>query len=282
MSKSSLTYFSKSIAYVFGRFILAKKHMIAHSPKYGLKLKFRTQDGGGRAIYKHGLYEERLTNYLINKLQFEKGDVVFDVGANIGWYSNLLSKHKPEARIFCFEPDPENFSVLLSNLERNGSRTVSPNKLGVGEKAETKKLYLYKKSNVGRHSMLDINEGPTIEVEVVSLDEFVRNKEIDFRKVKFLKIDIEGFEYFAFKGGKEFLQNVPIILAEFSPGYMRDGGVEPANLLDLLRSYDLDPFVIEGLELSPIDDATLLGRNTNINLLWVKKDCDLHPTKKPI
>ena len=274
---SQPNYFFKSIGYILGRFLLARKYMIAHSPKYDLKLKFRTQDGGGRAIYKQGLYEERLTNFLIQKLHFNEGDLIFDVGANIGWYSNLFAKHKPAARVYCFEPDPENFEVLLSNLERNDSKTVTANKLGIGEQSETKKLYLYKKSNVGRHSMLDINEGPYIEVKVVSLDEFIRSQQLDFTKVKFLKIDIEGFEYFAFKGATEFLSHVPFILAEFSPGYMRNGGVEPAELLSLLHGFGFDPFFIEGLELIPKTDEELLERDKNINLIWLKKDHPLRP-----
>lgn len=242
--------------------------MMAHSPKYGLSLKFRTQDGGGRAIYKKGVYEERLTNYFLKKLDLQKGDVILDVGANIGWYSNFFSKHFPDTEIHSFEPDPENFEILLFNLKKNGSTSVIPNKLGVGKETETKQLYLYKKSNIGRHSMLDINEGPVIDIETVSLDEYVQQKSIDVSKIKFLKIDIEGYEYFAFLGAQEVLNHVPVIMAEFSPGYMRKGGVEPADLLHLLRTKGLKPFVINGLDLESIDDETLLKRDTNINLLW--------------
>lgn len=251
--------------------------MIAHAPKYGLKLKFRTPDGGGRAIYKRGLYEEPLTNYLVQKLSLEEGDLVFDVGANIGWYSCLLSRHKPGARIYSFEPDPENFELLCGNLERNSSKRVHPVNMGIGEKTETRRLYLYKTSNVGRHSMLNINQGPTIDVEVTSLDEFVDENELDFERVAFLKIDIEGFEYSAFKGAEEFLSHVPLLLAEFSPGYMREGGVEPADLLELLHDHGFDPFSIEGLDLVPKDDEELLDRDTNINLLWLKEGHPLRP-----
>jgi FkbM family methyltransferase len=266
----------KSLSYVIGRFLLNKKYMIAYSPKYDLHLKFITQDGGGRAIYKTGLYEERLTHFILEKLHLTSNDLVFDVGANIGWYSNLLGKHKPDAQIHSFEPDPTNFEILSGNLERNNIKNVHLNNVGVGEKEETLKLYLYKKSNIGRHSMLDINDGPFIEVPIVSLDEYIRSRKLSFENLRFLKIDIEGFEYFAFLGATEFLKHVPIILAEFSPGYMRKGHVDPAKLLTLLRTADFSPFVIDGLDLLPITDEELLGRNDNINLLWIKNGHSLN------
>lgn len=245
--------------------------MIAHSKKYGMSFKFRTQDGGGRLIYKRGVYEEELTNYFLKKLELTQGDIVFDVGANIGWYSNLFSKYFPEVEVHSFEPDPENHKLLLSNIKRNKAGSVVLNKKGVGEKTEKKKLYLYKKSNVGRHSMLDINQGPSIEVSTTSFDDYLAEKELEVSKIKFLKIDIEGFEYFAFLGGKRFLENVPLIMAEFSPGYMRKGGISPDKLIELLKSFHFKPFVINGLSLMPISDQDLLSRDKNINLLW-KKD----------
>lgn len=270
MAQSKFTYLRKSITYVLGRFVFNLKYMTASAPKYGLKLKFRTQDGGGRAIYKKGLYEERLTNYFVHRLDLREGDIVFDVGANIGWYSNIFATQFDRVEVHAFEPDPENYKVLVENLRKNNADRVIVNNIGVGERSETKKLFLYKESNIGRHSMLDINEGPSIDVEITSFDDYVTQKQLDYTRIKFLKIDIEGFEYSAFKGGVEFLKHVPTIMAEFSPGYMRKGGVEPADLLKLLRSYGFVPHVIRDLELDSIDDESLLSRDTNINLLWKK------------
>ena len=271
------SYLIRALKYILGRFVLGRKYMVARTPKYGLEMKFRTPDGGGRAIYKRGLYEEPLTNFLVQSLEFDDGDIVFDVGANIGWYSCVLSKHVPGAEIFCFEPDPENFELLRENLERNSCRRVHPVQMGIGERTETRTLHLYKASNVGRHSMLEINEGRAIDVPVTSLDEFVRDRELDVERVRFLKIDIEGFEYFAFRGAETVLSHLPVLLAEFSPGYMREGGVEPADLLVLLRGHGFDAYSVDGLELIPRSNEELLERDTNINLLWLRKEHPLRP-----
>src|SRR5205807_2152840 len=49
-----------------------------------------------------------------------RGDVVFDIGANIGFFSTLLSRWVgPEGRVVAVEPDPENLALLRRNLDEN-------------------------------------------------------------------------------------------------------------------------------------------------------------------
>lgn len=270
MSNSKINFYLKSISYFINRFIFNRKYLVGHSEKYNLKFKFNSPDSVGREIYKKGIYEDDVTTYLLNNLDLKKDDIVFDVGANIGWYSNFLAKHFKDIEIHSFEPDPENFKLLSSNLKLNNSQNVILNNCGIGEKVGVLKLFLYKNGNLGRHSMLDINNRPSIDVDITSFDEYINVKSIDVSKISFLKIDIEGFEYFAFLGGKEFLKHVPIMLAEFSPDYMREAGLEPEKLLILLRSYGFSPFIFNGLNLDSIDDKTLLSNNSSINLIWKK------------
>jgi hypothetical protein len=146
------------------------------------------------------------------------------------------------------------------------------NNIGLGKEKGIVKLYQYKKGNLGRHSMLEINDGygSTIDVNISSFDEYIKNMKINISKIKFLKIDIEGYEYFAFLGGKEFLKYIPTIMAEFSPSYMRKVGLDPAKLISLLRSYDFSPFMIKGMDLEPIDDGFLLSAESNHDLIWKK------------
>lgn len=272
MYQNKMNYYLKSTLYFIEKNILNKKYLIGYSEKYGLKFRFRSPDSIGRLIYKRGIYEEELSDYLIKNLHLELGDVVFDAGANIGWYSILLSKHFSGVEVHSFEPDPENFKIFKSNLELNNFNNVVPNNIGLGKETAIMKLYLYKKGNLGRHSMLNINNGPTIDVNITSFDEYVRKMQLNLSKIKFLKIDIEGYEYFAFLGGKEFLNHVPTILAEFSPGFMRKEGLDPAKLLDLLKSYHYKPFIIKGVNLEPIDDEFLLSVESNVDLIWKKSN----------
>jgi FkbM family methyltransferase len=268
---NNLQYFLKSSSYILNRFVLARRYLIGRSEKYGIEMKFKTQDGGGRKIYKKGIYEEELSDFLIENLQFEDHDIILDVGANIGWYSVLLDKKtSAHVSIYAFEPDPVNFDCLTYNILRNRCRNIQPFQKGISDQSETKTLYLYKSSNIGRHSMLEINRGSTIEVETVTFDDFIEEEGLDLTKIKFLKIDIEGYEYMAFQGGKQLLSHVPFILAEFSPEYMRKGGMEPARLLQLLRSHRYVPHLIKNNRKVEVDDTTLLRRDSNVNLFWEK------------
>jgi len=275
MKQNRMNYYLKSGLYFFGRYILKKKYLIGYSGKYDLKFRFRTPDSVGRLIFKKGVYEEELTDYLINNLDLESGDIVFDVGANIGWYSVLLSKCFSGVEVHSFEPDPQNFKILKFNVELNNFKNVISNNIGIGKEKDIVKLYLYKNGNLGRHSMLNINDGlgSTIDVNISSFDEYINNMKLNLSKIKFLKIDIEGYEYFAFLGGKQFLNHVPTILAEFSPSYMRKEGLDPVKLISLLRSYDYRPFIINGMNLEPIDDAFLLSVESNYDLIWKKYNC---------
>lgn len=54
------------------------------------------------------------------------GDVLYDVGANIGLYSLYAAKLRPSCRVFAFEPESHNFSSLCKNLLLNRVTNVTP------------------------------------------------------------------------------------------------------------------------------------------------------------
>lgn len=67
----------------------------------------------------NGIYEEFETN--IVKEEIKKGDIVLEIGANIGYYTLIFAKLVGEkGKVFAFEPDPTNFALLKKNIEING------------------------------------------------------------------------------------------------------------------------------------------------------------------
>jgi len=54
----------------------------------------------------------------------KEGQVVVDVGAHIGYYTVLLARMVGKGRVFAFEPEPSNFSLLAKNVEINGCKNV--------------------------------------------------------------------------------------------------------------------------------------------------------------
>ncbi|MFW2373046.1 MAG: FkbM family methyltransferase [Gammaproteobacteria bacterium] len=244
--------------------------MIAHAEKYSISLKFKIEDAIGRHIYKNGAYEKELSDFIINHIQFHSGDIALDIGANIGWYSLLLDKHMPEGcQVYAFEPDPLNYQLLIYNIQLNGANKVKAIQNALSDKKEIKKLYRYSNRNLGRHSLLDINQGDFVEVEALVLDEFIQLNNIDFNKVKFAKIDIEGYEYFALSGALKVLDSIDCLISEFVPRYLQHGKVDPELLINLLEGKGFKSNVLKNGALSPIDRNEILS-SAFCDIIWLK------------
>lgn len=127
--------------------------------------------------------------------------VCFDLGAFIGDSAFVISKFFDSSLVYAFEPDPANFTILKKNILLNKLRKrVFPIALGVGLKDG---LFFLKK---GGESSKILKKGSKddIKVKVVSIDSFVKKKKIE--KVDFIKMDIEGLEFDALKGGVKTLK----------------------------------------------------------------------------
>jgi len=246
--------------------------MIAKEDKFGSLFKFKVEDVVGRHIYKRGEYERDLSHYLSKNIDFEDDDIALDIGANIGWYSILLNKLMPDTgRIYAFEPDPLNYELLSENIRLNNVKNVLAVNNALSNKKEIKKLYQYSNKNLGRHSLLYINEGDSVEVEALVLDQFLEDNDIDFTKVKFAKIDIEGYEYFALSGATKVLDHIKCLISEFVPEHMQRGGIEPNLIINLMQNKGFSPNVIKKGDVCPISSDELLN-SPGCDIIWLKTE----------
>ena len=119
---------TRPVKYILNRYLLQKKTLIAKTDHFDIQLRVRTEDVVGRHLYKYGAHEANTTEFLKGHLEFQDGDVVFDIGANIGWYSLLLNELAGErdVDIFACEPDPTNYGLLDENITRNSADHVHP------------------------------------------------------------------------------------------------------------------------------------------------------------
>ncbi|MGH0029495.1 MAG: FkbM family methyltransferase [Myxococcota bacterium] len=177
------------------------------------------------------------THWFVQSLR--PGDVVVDVGANVGYYTLIASRLVGETgRVYAFEPDPESFALLTRNVRESGLDNVVLEQKGVSDRAGTLELYL-SESNRGDHRIFQ-PEGEsrrTIEVESVALDDYFagRHAEVDF-----VKIDTQGAELLILRGMREILAgNDRLVLAvEYAPKLLREFGFDALELLDLLEAND--------------------------------------------
>jgi FkbM family methyltransferase len=230
----------------------------------------------GRRIYKRGSLHPEHTNFL-SSLPFEDNDVILDIGGNIGWYSIVLrSSIKQNVTVYSFEPEPQNFQLLTRNVQFNKIKGVQPVNMAVAEHAGHSTLFLYFSKNSGRHSLLNVNPqtNRSIQVETVNLEDFLTNNQIDFSRVKLIKIDIEGYELFALKGVPRLLSTVQYMFLEFSPGLIMKAGRKPSELIHLLAGFDFNFYGIENTAVIPRTINQLLALDHTEDLFLVKKALD--------
>jgi len=123
-------------------------------------------------------YEEGTT--LLFKRTLQPGWVVADVGAHVGYYTLLAAQIVgSEGRVFSFEPDPTNFSLLRRNIELNRLRNVVAVPKAVADRDMRLKLFQDPQGN-DRHSIClssyACKHGTSIEVEAITLDEFFESQ----------------------------------------------------------------------------------------------------------
>ncbi|MCX6170086.1 MAG: FkbM family methyltransferase [Ignavibacteriales bacterium] len=169
----------------------------------------------------------------ILKNNIKPGDIVLDIGGNIGFYSSLMAKLVGgKGEVHVFEPDPVNYKHLEHNTRR--FKNVKIYKLAAGPSNGLIKLYCSKYLNVD-HQTYDSGEmRDTIDVECVSLDTFFD----PYKKINFVKIDVQGFDYQVVEGMKNIITNSKDvkILGEFWPFGLAKAGVKSQQYISLLSS----------------------------------------------
>lgn len=260
----------KSIAYVLNRFVLRRPYLIACSGD--LRFRVKTEDVVGRHIYKYGQHEPDMSDYLRRSVSVKDGDLLIDIGANIGWYSLLFDQlcEGRDAEVLSFEPDPVNFGMLQQNIALNGATHVRPFQLGLSDNDGGATLHRYSDANLGRHSLLPINDHGSVDVVTARLDDILADDEFATRTPRLIKIDIEGFELIALRGAPATLQRCTLVILEYSPGYMRKGGIEPTAMLHYMRGLCFGANLLRDGALVPISVDALAANARHQNIIWTR------------
>lgn len=127
------------------------------------------------------------------------GDIVFDIGANAGFYTLLASVLVgPQGRVFAFEPDPRNLRYHEAHLRINGISNVSTIEAAVADFDGIANF------DAGPNlSMGHLRADGSIAVRTVSLDALVACGELPAPNS--IKIDVEGSEMQVLAGASEVL-----------------------------------------------------------------------------
>jgi len=202
----------------------------------------------------------------------ESDDVVFDIGANYGWYSLNIAKKHPNARIYAFEPIPYSFGVLSRNIELNDFKNIRVFNIGIG-KENTVSEFNFNKDASGATSMvnlLDRENAEKIKCAVRTVDSFVEENNVD--RVDFIKCDIEGAELFALQGGKGVLErHRPKLFVEMLRKWSAKFGYHPNDIIRFMADLGYRCFEIGGGKLRGFETMTDETVSTNFFFLHSEK-----------
>lgn len=171
------------------------------------------------------------------------GDVVFDVGANIGIWSLLAAKRG--AHVHAFEPVP----ALVERLRRHAIENnveITINACAAGAENGTLPFYEFREGNSGASSLAPRSERDVrIDVPVITLDSYIARERIEH--VQLLKIDVEGAEGIVLAGAREL--NASIIFFEIDETLCARFDTTPRDIKQLLVDRG---FKIERWDGSPV------------------------------
>ena len=221
------------------------RHLLAKSPGFYLMAL--------RALHR-GSAEKRLYLSLIRR-----GDVVLDVGANVGYFTMLFSDLVgKKGEVHAFEPIHGTFAELSRNIGRfPGYRNVRLKCAALGDRSGHIRMFL-PGSDSGQAALVCHRDGSwevalvaSIDVEMIRLDEYAGH----LPRIDFVKCDVEGAELLVLLGGQSILKRLrPRLLLEVNSCWMRSFGWTAEDLFSLLRQIGYSHFYSVGSKLVPLSE----------------------------
>jgi FkbM family methyltransferase len=169
------------------------------------------------------------------------GSTVLDIGAHIGLFAVVTAKLVgKQGKVFSFEPTPFTRSVLEEVVRLNGcSDVVEVRGEAVSDRLGKAIFHDTGDQISNANSLVDLERGKkNIEVDVISIDEFVRLKGI---KPDCLKIDVEGAELDLLRGARAtFTDMRPLARLGLHPPQIKENGQSLTEIWQILADYKLN------------------------------------------
>jgi FkbM family methyltransferase len=203
-----------------------------------------------------GMYEMQKQNVFRSLIQ--AGNVVYDLGANVGFYSLLASVVVGRnGQVFSFEPLPRNLEFLRKHLEQNNVTNCAIVASAVSDRIGTVQFEAH-----GDPHMTKMSASGTITVKLTSLDELVASGEISPPDV--IKCDIEGAEFEALNGAR-------VTLGRYHPKILlaTHGSTVHKLCCDLLMAL--------GYSVCPLEKGMPLAESTDLVAIF----SDPPPSRRP-
>jgi FkbM family methyltransferase len=165
---------------------------ILSGPAKGIKWS----TGAGVADFWVGTYETEKAQLLVRHVK--RGGIFYDVGANVGFYTLLVSRLiGPAGRVIAFEPSPRNLGFLRHHLSLNRCANVEVLDLAVSDSEGFTQFSLDADPKKSK-----ITAAGDIAVRTTTLDHLM----VGLPLPDLIEMDIEGTEYAALRGAEQLLR----------------------------------------------------------------------------
>ena len=155
-----------------------------------------------------------------------------DLGADIGTVSALVNQHCDNlSRLYAFEPNPVSFPILQKNILAINPQFIAENK-AVSDFVGTCKLDFDSSSGSDHEGhILPSQAGNT---NVISLDNYKTDNQLEFEGSIVIKIDVEGQEKPVLKGAEKTIGQAKqvIILLELHPETLNRDNMTPEDIFE--------------------------------------------------
>lgn len=232
----------RRLARLFLKKLIGSRRDLLIDGKYLLKYKVpNCVENVGFEILINGIYEKSTIDFIEARLP--EGGVFIDIGANVGGITLPICRRRKDIRAISIEASATVFNYLQENIAANGIQNCyAINKALSNTSGDTVMFYSPEKL-FGKGSVTPLFTDVGVAVETITLDDILISQ--GEPKVDIIKADIEGYEYFAFKGAGKLLSgnDAPEILFEFGDWSENSiPGLKAGDAQRLLLSYGYNLF----------------------------------------
>ena len=217
---------------------------VYHTQLGHLKAKFEVENPADIILADYMMGERNLLRWTCS--QMRKGDVIWDIGANVGHWAIFLGLSVgANGAVIAFEPYDKAAHRLHRNIRINGLDNVTVANLAISDTSGVVKLLVGEHSSYRRSSLFGSNaDKKRLLVEQSSVDALVSSGRYPHPNA--IKVDVEGAEHMVLRGMQRTMcdARLRIIVCEIHPAVLSQQGVAMDEVVGLLVDKGFECFQI--------------------------------------